>query len=63
MQNGNGTTNFFYSALLIIGGLFAVLNIRLGIRNLKARNKDYPELLRENATLKKRIAELERLIL
>lgn len=56
-------TNFFYSALLIIGGLFAVFNIRIGLRNIRTRNKDYPTLLKENATLKKRIAELEKLIL
>ena len=56
-------TNFFYSALLVIGGLFAVFNIRIGIRNFKAQNRDYPTLLKENAMLKKRIAELEKLIL
>ena len=62
-MQGDDISNFFYSALLIIGGLFAVMNIRIGIRNLKGRNKDYPELLKENAKLKNRIAELEKLIL
>lgn len=57
------SSNFFYSALLVIGGLFAVFNIRIGIRNLRSQNKDYPTLLKENAVLKKRIAELEKLIL
>lgn len=59
----NERSNFFYDALLVIGGLFAVFNIRIGIRNIRAYNKDYHTLLKENASLKQRIAELEKLIL
>lgn len=61
MRNEN--SNFFYSALLAIGGLFAIFNIRIGIRNIRTQNKDYYTLLKENAILKQRIAELEKLIL
>lgn len=61
----NESSNFFYSALLIIGGLFAIFNIRIGIRNLRNqnKNKDYLTLLRENKALRERNQELEKLIL
>lgn len=55
-------SNFFYSALLILGAVFAVINIRTGIKNLRAKNQDYAALLKENAALKKRNDELQKMI-
>lgn len=60
----NEYSNFFYSALLILGAVFAIINIRTGIKNLRAKNnEDYTALLKENAALKKRNDELQKLIL
>lgn len=58
-------SNFFYYALLISGGIFAIYNIVLGFRNLKRERtkKDNIELLKENIRLKKQLAEVEKLIL
>ncbi len=56
-------SNFFYSALLVIGAFFAVYNIRQGIKNWKkANNDDYYALLKENKSLRERLNKLEELL-
>lgn len=62
----NEHSNFFYSALIFLGAVFAIWNMYIGWKNRRAfRNDtsdDYIALIKENAALKKRIEVMEKLL-
>lgn len=58
----NDTTDFIANLILFFGLICAIINIRTFFRNRKIsmEHKDYMDLLKENAILKKRNEELQK---